>query len=337
MAKLNGGVVAATPYARRLARERGVDLSRLTGSGSYGEVRAADVLAAASAKKRITPLARRMAEARGIDTDTLGGTGYLGKVFSRDLDNVVAATHMETERERMEKVMLEINDVLTKHNMTGMRKVIAKRMLASHTEIPPVTQNIEVDVTALLNLRAKVNAGKEKADRVSVNDFVLKATAVTVREQERYRMQLVDGEYYLHSVCNVGMAVGMDEGLMVPVIRHADEKTVYEISKEAKELAKKAKENKLMPDEIGCGVITVSNIGMFGAHSFTPIINQPEASILGVCAATDRLMLVNGNLEVHKIMMLCLTYDHRILNGTEAAAFESRMKELLEQPESLAN
>ena len=334
MAKVKDGVVAATPYARLLAKQRGVDLNALPGSGSYGEVRSADVLMAAPCKARITPLARRMAEANGIDTAMLAGSGYLGRIFSRDLENIANAPQ-DTGRERMEKVMLEIGDVLKKYNMSGMRRVIAKRMLASHLEIPSVTHNMEVDVTALMALRAKVNADRDKSQKVSVNDFILKAVAATIREQERYRMQIVDGEYILHSVCNVGMAVGLDDGLLVPVIRRADEKTLFELSAQAKELSNKARQNRLQPDEVGCGVITVSNLGMYGVHSFTPIINQPEAAILGVNAAIDRLMLVDGNIESHKIMMLSLTYDHRIINGTEAAAFVTRVKELIEHPDVL--
>lgn len=201
-------------------------------------------------------------------------------------------------------------------------------MSASHTEIPTVTQNIKIDVTELLALREKINLGKEKADKVSVNDMIIKAIGKVVAEQERFRMTLEGNEFVLHSRINVGMAVGLDEGLLVPVIRDVDKKGLLEVSKDAKALAKKAREGKLMPDDMGDGRITVSNIGMFGTHSFTPIINRPEASIVGVCATEDELALVDGQVTVRKKMMFCVTFDHRILNGTEVCQFESRLKQL---------
>lgn len=333
MYKDNMNMIPATPYAKMLARQNGLDLSSAAPSGKHGEVKASDVMAILDSVTKVTPLAKRMAKEMNIDLSSIKGSGFRGKVRSKDLKNADS----DDMRDRLESVMLDIDDVLKKYSMTGMRKVIAKRMMSSHTEIPVVTQNIEVDVTALLNLRKEINDSKDKANRISVNDLIIKAVAITTREQERYRMQLIDDTYVLHSVVNVGMAVGMDEGLLVPVIKHADEMNVFEISQEAKLLAIKARDNKLSPSDYGCGVITVSNIGMYGTHSFTPIINQPEASILGVNAAIDRLMMVDGRIEQHKIMMLSLTYDHRIINGTEAAAFENRMKELLEDPIQLLN
>jgi pyruvate dehydrogenase E2 component (dihydrolipoamide acetyltransferase) len=216
--------------------------------------------------------------------------------------------------------------------MSGMRKVIAQRMFASHNEIPNVTQNIKIDVTELLALREKINAGKEKADKISVNDMIIKAVGKVVSEQERFRMTIEGNDFVLYDQINVGMAVGLDDGLVVPVIKDVDKKGLRQISKEAKELAKKAKAGKLMPEDMGNGRITISNIGMFGTHSFTPIINQPEASIVGVCGTEDELALVNGQVVVRKKMMVCVTYDHRILNGTEVCVFESRLKQLLENP-----
>lgn len=216
-----------------------------------------------------------------------------------------------------------------------MRKVIAQRMSASHTEIPNVTQNIKVDVTELLALRAKINQGKEKPDKVSVNDLIIKAVGKAAAEFERFRMTLEGNEYVVHNQINVGMAVGIDDGLVVPVIKDVDKKSLVEVSKKAKELAKKAREGKLMPDEMGDGRITISNIGMYGTHSFTPIINQPEASIVGVCGTEDELALVDGEVVVRKKMMICVTFDHRILNGTEVCEFESYLKNLLENPVSI--
>ena len=324
------GVVAATPYARRLANDHGLDLHTVAPSGRHGEVRGRDVEAALEAAPKATPLARAMAADRGIDLQGIAGSGYRGKIMSGDLPSAAFAGEAAVDA-----AIAEIEGVLARYKMNGMRKVIAQRMFASHSEIPNVTQNIKIDVTELLALREKINKGKEKADKVSVNDMIVNAVAKVIGEQERFRMTLEGDEFVLHNEIHIGVAVGLDDGLLVPVVRNVDKKGLLEVSREAKALAKKAREGKLMPDEMGNGRITISNIGMFGTHSFTPIINQPEASIVGVCGTEEELALADGNVVVRKKMMVCVTFDHRILNGTEVCRFESRLKELLEDPISI--
>lgn len=323
-----GGVVAATPYARKLAKDHDLDLHAVVPSGRHGEVRGRDVEAALEAAPKATPLARAMAADRGIDLKGVAGSGYRGKIMSGDLPSAAAPAGVAA----VDAAIAEIEGVLARYKMNGMRKVIAQRMFASHNEIPNVTQNIKIDVTELLALREKINKGKEKADKVSVNDMIIKAVAKVIGEQERFRMTLEGDEFVLHNEINIGVAVGLDDGLLVPVVHNVDQKGLLQVAKEAKSLAKKAREGKLMPDEMGGGRITISNIGMFGTHSFTPIINQPEAAIVGVCGTEEELALVDGNVVARKKMMVCVTFDHRILNGTEVCQFESRLKQLLEDP-----
>lgn len=327
-----GGPVAATPYARKLAGELGVDIHDVPPGGRQGEVRGADVEAYVNSAPKATPLAKAMAADRGIDLNNVFGSGYRGKITATDLP---AAPGAEPAGAEVDAVIAELEDVIQRRKMSGMRRVIAQRMFSSHSEIPTVTQNIKIDVTDLLDLREKINLGREKADKVSVNDMIVKAVAIVIGEQERYRMTIDGNEYVLHSRINVGVAVGMDEGLLVPVVRDVDKKGLLQLARETKELGRRARDGKLMPADMGDGRITVSNIGMFGTHSFTPIINQPEAAIVGVCAAEDELVLTDGQVSVRKRMMLCLTYDHRIINGTEACKFESRLKQLLENPVSI--
>lgn len=322
------GVVAATPYARKLANDNEIDLHGVVPSGRHGEVKGRDVEEAINAAPKATPLARAMAADLGIDLKSVSGSGYRGKIVSADLNIPGSGTCVE-------EAIAEIEEVIERYKMSGMRKVIAQRMLSSHTEIPPVTQNIKVDVTELLALRESINKGKEKADKVSVNDIIIKAVSKVIMEQERFRMTLEGDEYVMHNEINIGVAVGLDEGLLVPVIHDVDRKGLLQVSGEAKALAKKAKEGKLLPGDMGNGRITISNIGMFGTHSFTPIINQPEAAIVGICGTEDELALSDGQVVVRKKMMVCVTYDHRILNGTEVCKFESRLKELLENPVSI--
>ena len=330
-AKAENGVVAATPYARKMANDNGVDLHEVAPSGRWGEVRGRDVEEYINAAPKATPLAKAMAADMGIDLKGVAGSGYRGKITSADLQPAAPAAAAPTEA-AVKAAVAEIEEVIKRYKMSGMRKVIAQRMFASHNEIPNVTQNIKIDVTELLALREKINAGKEKADKISVNDMIIKAVGKVVSEQERFRMTIEGNDFVLYDQINVGMAVGLDDGLVVPVIKDVDKKGLRQISKEAKDLAKKAKAGKLMPEDMGNGRITISNIGMFGTHSFTPIINQPEASIVGVCGTEDELALVNGQVVVRKKMMVCVTYDHRILNGTEVCVFESRLKQLLENP-----
>lgn len=329
-AKAENGIVAATPYARKMANDNGVDLHEVAPSGRWGEVRGRDVEEYMNAAPKATPLAKAMAADMGIDLKGVTGSGYRGKITSADLQPAAPAA-VPTEA-AVKAAVAEIEEVIKRYKMSGMRKVIAQRMFASHNEIPNVTQNIKIDVTELLALREKINAGKEKADKISVNDMIIKAVGKVVSEQERFRMTIEGNDFVLYDQINVGMAVGLDDGLVVPVIKDVDKKGLRQISREAKELAKKAKAGKLMPEDMGNGRITISNIGMFGTHSFTPIINQPEASIVGVCGTEDELALVNGQVVVRKKMMVCVTYDHRILNGTEVCVFESRLKQLLENP-----
>lgn len=323
----NTNAIPATPYAKKLAADHGIELADVQPTGRYGEIRAIDVERVIHAQPKATPLARAMAADMGIDLKTIAGSGYGGKITSADLTPAQAA--------QVEAAVKEIEEILERRKLSGMRKVIAQRMSASHTEIPNVTQNIKVDVTELLALRAKINQGKEKAEKVSVNDIIIKAVGKAVAEFERFRMTLEGDEYVIHNQIHVGMAVGTADGLLVPVIRDVDKKSLVEVSKKAKELAKKAREGKLMPDDMGDGRITISNIGMYGTHSFTPIINQPEASIVGVCGTEDELALQDGEVVVRKKMMICVTFDHRILNGTEVCEFESYLKNLLENPISI--
>ena len=213
-----------------------------------------------------------------------------------------------------------------------MRKTIAQRMTQSYFENPVVTQNVSADVTALLALRAKINEGKEKADRISINDFVMKACAIAVSEHPLVRTIIDGDELVTMKATNVGMAVGSEGGLIVPVIKNADMLSLSKLSAQAKDLANRARNGGLKMDEYTGSTFTVSNMGMYEVDSFSPIINQPNCAIMGVCRVRDELALVDGEVVVKKMMGLSLTFDHRILDGVTAAQFELRIKQLLENP-----
>ena len=315
------GKVAATPLARKLAAEKGVDLSTIAPSGSFGEVKARDVenIAAISA----TPLATKIAKDLNIDLAAIKGTGIGGKIKEAD---VLAAGDTTVAQPMVPQVIEEA----VRKPMRGMRKVIAERMLQSHLTAPPVTQNVKADVTELLSVRKKLIESLEQ--KISINDILLKVTAIVLRQYPAMNVS-IDGDHLVyHPNVNLGMAVALEEGLIVPVIRNADRLSLIQISEAATELAQKARSGKLMPDDYTGGTFTVSNMGSYGITSFTPIINQPESGILGVCAIEDQLTLNGTEVEVRKMMALCLTYDHRAVDGAQSAIFQNKIKAILENP-----
>lgn len=319
---VNGEGVPATPAAKRIAKEKGIDLKSVTPSGSRGQIKAADVEGIRTEVK-VTPLAKAIAADKGLNLNDVTGSGFAGKVTSADVLAVSGVSSAATPA-----TVAAGGDEFIPH--TAMRKVIAKRMLGSHLEIPPVTQNCVVDVTELMALRSQINTGDV---RISVNDFIIMAVTKTLKEQPRINATFTEEGLLVKKQINIGVAVALPEGLIVPVIKDADTLTLSQISQQAKTLSTKAKEGKLMPDEFSGGTFTISNLGMMGVTSFTPIINQPEIAILGVCAVEQKLeMNDEGKIEKHLKMGLSLTYDHRCIDGAQAAVFSNRVTQLLENP-----
>ncbi len=296
-----GARLRVSPLARKTAAKLGVDLSKLTGSGPSGRIRQQDVLAAANAAQAAAP-APAAAAAPAARPAAKGG--------------------------------LELMEGDTVVKLAGMRKVVAQRMLQSHTEIPPVTQNTKVDVTELMKFRKMLLA--ETGSKYSVNDLILKATAKCLRAHPEVLVSLDGDQIIQRAHVNLGMAVALDAGLIVPVIRDADRLGLDALSAAAKDLASRAKSNKLTPDEYKGSTFSVSNLGMFGIETFTPIVNQPDAAILGVCAVEDELVMDDqGGISKHQVMRLSFTYDHRLIDGAVAAKFVMALRDLLEKPMSI--
>ena len=300
-APVAGARLRVSPLARKTAAKLGVDLSKLTGSGTSGRIRQQDVLAAANAAQAAAP-APAAAAAPAAKPAAKGG--------------------------------LELMEGDTVVKLAGMRKVVAQRMLQSHTEIPPVTQNIKVDVTELMKFRKMLLA--ETGSKYSVNDLILKATAKCLRAHPEVLVSLDGDQVIQRAHVNLGMAVALDAGLIVPVIRDADRLGLDALSAAAKDLASRAKSNKLTPDEYKGSTFSVSNLGMFGIETFTPIVNQPDAAILGVCAVEEELVMDDqGGISKHQVMRLSFTYDHRLIDGAVAAKFVMALRDLLEKPMSI--
>ncbi len=297
---VNGARVRISPLARKTTVKLGVDVTKLTGSGPSGRIRQQDVLSTANAPQTAAPVAAAAAP----------------------------------ESKPVSKTGLELMEGDTVAKLAGMRKVVAQRMLQSHTEIPPVTQNTKVDVTELMKFRKMLMA--ETGNKYSVNDLILKATAKCLRQHPEVLVSLDGDQIIQRAHVNLGMAVALDAGLIVPVIRDADRLGLDALSAAAKDLASRAKGNKLTPDEYKGSTFSVSNLGMFGIETFTPIVNQPDAAILGVCAVEDELVMDDeGNISKHQVMRLSFTYDHRLIDGAVAAKFVMALRDLLEKPMSI--
>ena len=315
---MNNGEISATPYARKLAFDSGIDLATVKPTGVHGEIIGADV--------KVTPVAARMAEANGVDLNTVQGSGFNGKIMKADVESAMAAPVAPVAAAtpgRPEK----------RSRLSGMRKVIAERMLKSTSEIPSAVLYVSADVTELMKFRASVNVGKEKEDKLTLNDFVLKATAKALGQTPEFRARLEGNELVTFDYVNLGCAVSVDGGLLVPVIEDADKITITAIHEKVKDFAARAKVGKLLPDELKGSCFSVSNLGSYGVEFTTAIINQPDSGILGVGGIREELYLDDeGNIGKKKLMGISLTFDHRINDGVPAAQFLKKIKTLLESP-----
>jgi len=213
--------------------------------------------------------------------------------------------------------------------MNGMRKAIARNMLNSHMTSPTVTANLSVDMSAMKAYREQLKA---KEIKVSYTDLLVKFIAKALTEFPLLNCSVEDNKIIYKHYVNMGVAVALDNGLLVPNVTDADKKSLTEISTEIKELAKLAREGALPMEKLKGGTFTITNLGMYGIESFTPIINQPEVAILGVTTMEDRAVVRNGEIVIRPMMTLSLTFDHRVVDGSVAAEFLQRVKALLENP-----
>ena len=270
-----------------------------------------------------TPLAKRIAAEQQLDLSTIQGSGPGGKIVKDDiLARIADSAKTERATPKVEKA--------ARKQLQGMRKVIAEKMLQSYLQAPQVTLDAKADVTELVVLRKQIN---QKLDRkISFNDFILKAVALALAEAPNINVSIEGDEIVYKTRINIGIAVALEDGLIVPVIKDADTLSLKQIAKTAKALTAKARQGKLLPDEYSGGTFTVSNLGMYDIVSFTPIINPPESAILGVCAIQDELKLVGDKIENKNVMGLSLTFDHRVIDGAQGAIFLQRIKLLLENP-----
>ena len=260
--------------------------------------------------------------AAGLGIDLADVKAAHGRVLAEDLLRYIA----ETREKKADDAAGEREEVKP---MNGMRKAIAKNMLASVQTSPTVTFNLGIDMTEMKRYREQLKA---KEIKVSYTDLLVKFVAKALTEFPLLNCSVEDNKIIYKHYVNMGVAVALDSGLLVPNIQDADKKSLTQISAEVKEMAKQAREGKLPPEKLKGGTFTITNLGMYGIESFTPIINQPEVAILGVNTMEDKVVVRNGEMCIRPIMNLSLTADHRVVDGSVAAEFLQRVKSLMENP-----
>ncbi|WP_211296101.1 dihydrolipoamide acetyltransferase family protein [Mycobacterium aquaticum] len=281
-----------------------------------------------SNRPKASPLARKVADADGVDLATVAGSGPGGRIIRKDVD--AAARRDETPAAPSQPANSAADEV----PLTTLQRVAAKRLTESKQNAPHFYLTAAVDVTELLAFRKTVNDSLQAGGgpKVSVNDFIVRAVASALRNNPGVNVSFGGDTLLRHHGVHIGVAVAVDAGLVVPVVRDADRKTVSQIATETKEMAGRARIGKLRADEMSGGTFTISNLGMYGIEQFAAVINPPEAAILAVGAAADELRLIDGEVAARKILRLTLSADHRAIDGATGAIFLRDLTALLQNP-----
>lgn len=340
-ARRAGEKVRATPAARFTAKQLGIDISEVSGTGANGRVHKDDVENFKGSLPRITPLARKIAEDKGVDWTTLVGTGTKGKVTKDDVLAAIVPVEEKSTSDQApvkEEVAKELPEGVEIIKMSAMRKAISKGMVNSYLTAPTFTLNYDIDMTNMIALRKQVLEPimNKTGLKVTFTDLIgLAVVRTLMKEEHRYlNASLINdaNDIELHRFVNLGIAVGLDDGLVVPVVHGADKMSLSDFVLASKDVIKKAQAGKLKAAEMSGSTFSITNLGMFGTKTFNPIINQPNSAILGVSATIPTPVAIDGQVEVRPIMALCLTIDHRLVDGMNGAKFMVDLKHLMENP-----
>ena len=328
--------VRASPLARRMARESGIDLSRVVGSGPGGRITKADVLGAAGGAAGAAGVTGAADGAAGATGGAAGVTGAAGVAGGAAGVTGAAPAAAQSQAATLEGVARAKGET-TLVELSRTQQTIARRMAESKATIPEFTLALDVDMERCVELRAELKTLAQSDGRPTptYNDMVVKAAALALREFPRANGSYRDGTVQLHSRVNVGIAVAAAQALIVPTVFDADAKALGEIARESRALVERVRAGTITPPELGGGTFSVSNLGMYGIRSFTPIINPPQAAILSVGALEPRVVAREGGSHIRQTMTLTLVCDHRILYGADAAEFLARIRELLQTPPAL--
>ena len=325
----DSGRVFASPLARRMAKQAGIDLSAMKGTGPNGRIVRADIEAKQVAAP--APAGHMEAQAGGRETDAVQAT---------PVQQVKPAAPPPAAAPTLALApAAKAGPVTAPHQLvpnSTMRKVIARRLLESHQQVPNFYVTMDIEIDALLKLRADLNARAPKdgkgAFKLSVNDLVIKAAAVTLRRVPKMNASFTEDAMIVYDDVDISIAVSMPDGLITPIVRRADQKGLAAISGEMKDLGARAKAGKLKPEEFQGGTFSISNLGMFGVKQFTAIINPPQAGILAVGAGEQRPVVKNGALAIATVMTCTLSVDHRVADGALGAEWMQVFKTIVEDP-----
>ncbi len=351
------GRLRASPIARRLAQERGIDLADVTGTGPGGRIVEKDVLSYTPAAMpetapapgngwlRASPIARRLARERGFDLAYIIGTGPGGRIVEKDVLTYtppvpepvesVPAPEPETtpEPEISPEALVEYDAGLVE--LSRMRQAIARVTSDSKRDAPHFYVTAAVDMTRAMTLRQEINAAAPEGVRVTVNDLVVKAAALALGRHPKFNASFQGDALQFHPSVNIGIAIALEAGLMVPGISDCQDKTLLQIAASSKDLIERANSGHLRNDEYGGTTFSISNLGMFDVESFAAIIYPPHAAVLAVGAVQEQPVARDGQLAVAQMMKATLSTDHRVADGAEAARFLVEIKGILENPVTL--
>lgn len=327
---LSKGTVLASPAAKKLAKEKNVEIGLISGTGPKGRITLQDVetycanvaQGTCEEKAKTSPMAAKLAKELGVDVEKVTADG---RVMKKD---VLAAAGVETQ-----KVTEENGNDLAPVKVNALRRSIATNMTQSWHTSPRVTYTHPVDTTAMKEMREKLKETcKENHVKLTYNHIIMKMAAKVLMEFPDVNASFTDQMITRHRHANVGLAVAKGDGLIVPNVKSADTKSLTEIAKETEALIESTRSGKIGMEDMTGGTFTISNLGPYGITNFSPIINQPELAILGVCDMVETPVVRNGQIEIRPMMNLCLTADHRVVDGVMAAKFLKRLCELLENP-----
>ncbi|MBS1057308.1 pyruvate dehydrogenase complex dihydrolipoamide acetyltransferase [Gluconobacter kondonii] len=280
----------------------------------------------------VSPLAKRMARERGIALDALTGSGPNGRILKRDVEKGAAAPKTAPKAAATPVITASEETVRRVPNST-MRKVIARRLTESKTQVPHFYVSVDIELDALLALRSKLNAtAQENSFKISVNDMMIKAVALALKKVPGVNVQFTDAETLHFENVDISIAVSIPDGLITPIIRNADRKSLRDISVEAKDLAKRARAGKLKPEEFQGGTFSVSNMGMFGVRDFAAIINPPQAGILAIASGEKRAVVRGSEIAIATVMTATLSVDHRAVDGALGAEWLNALRDIVQNP-----
>ncbi len=291
---------------------------------------AAPTPAPAQSDVKATPIAQAIMSDKQVKPSDVKGTGSLGRILKNDVLDVIANPGRKSGTEAFSRE--------DKHEkMSNLRKTISRRLVEAKNSTAMLTTFNEVDMTRIMEIRKLYKDNFKEIHGVNLGfmSFFTKAVCIALQEWPAVNAYISGDELVYHEYCDISIAVSAPKGLVVPVIRNAESLSMAEIEQKVVELAKKARDNKLSPDEMAGGTFTITNGGVFGSLMSTPIINIPQSAILGMHKIQDRPVAINGKVEIRPMMYLAVSYDHRIIDGRESVSFLVRVKELLESPDLL--